>query len=224
MNKGMVIVMEGACDGIGKSTQYDKLYNYLLEKGYKVVKHHYPSYNTVQGGPVEAYLAGKYGNISELSPYFINSLYAIDRACTWNLGLKKEYNEGKIILLDRYTTSSIIYQSSLIEDKDEKIAFINYITDFEYNKLEIPEPDIVIFLDAPFDLVTNIRNKRQNYEGNSNDIHEKDLNFMKKVYDNAQFIADYLKWDRVTCNKDNDMLSIDEIHQDITNKVLRKIK
>ncbi len=225
MKKGMLIVMEGACDGIGKSTQYDKLYDYLINNGYKVVRHHFPSYNSKEGALVEKYLNGDFGTIDSLNPYFINSLYAIDRACTWNLQLKKEYEEGKIILLDRYTTSSIIYQSSVIDNPFKRKQFINYIIDYEYNKLGIPKPDLVLFLNAPFDLVTQIRNQRENYEGNKNDIHEKNLDYMYKVYNNALFVADYLNFDEIACQKnESEMKDIDEIHSVIVKKVLKKVK
>ena len=224
MNKGYLIVMEGACDGIGKSTQYDKLRNKLNELGYKVISHHFPSYDTFYGKLVEAYLAGKFGSIEELSPYFINSLYAIDRACAWNLELKEAYDSGAIVLLDRYTTSSIIYQSTTFNSTSERKKFIDYVSDYEYNKLGIPKPDMVLFLDAPFDLVTELRQQRVNYEGNSHDIHESNIEFMKKVYENAEDIAVYLKWERINCVKDNKFKNIDVIHEDIIKKVLKKIK
>ena len=224
MSKGMLIVMEGACDGIGKSTQFEKLSKRLMDVGYQVYSHHFPSYNTFHGAPVEKYLAGEFGNVDELSPYFINSLYAVDRACAWLLELKKEYDSGKIILLDRYATSSIIYQSSIIKTKTERYKFIDYVTDYEYKKIGIPEPDMVIFLEAPFELVTELRKNRTDYEGNSNDIHEKNLSFMKKVYDNSIDIANYLKWDKIICNDGNKMKDIDTIHEMIWNKVLEKIK
>lgn len=224
MNRGMLIVMEGACDGIGKSTQFKKLSSKLISMGYQVVSHHFPSYNTFHAAPVEKYLAGEFGNVNDLSPYFINSLYAVDRACAWLLKLKKEYEAGKIILLDRYTTSSILYQSSVINDKKERYDFIDYVVDYEYKKIGIPEPDMVIFLEAPFELVTELRKNRTNYEGNSNDIHEKNLSFMKKVYDNSIDIANYLKWDKIICNDNNKMKDIDTIHNEICEKVLKKIK
>lgn len=223
-HKGMLIVMEGACDGIGKSTQFKMLYDKLTMLGYSVVSHHFPSYNTFHGVPVQKYLAGSFGSVQELSPYFINSLYANDRACAWYLNLKKEYESGKIILLDRYTTSSILYQSSVIRDEKDKINFINYISDYEYRKLGIAEPNMVLFLEAPFDIVSELRKNRTNYEGNSNDIHEKDLKYMKGVYDNSITIAKHLKWDRVICNDNNKMKSIEEIHEIILEKVLDKIK
>ena len=222
--KGKLIVIEGACDGIGKTTQYNMLYDKLTSLGYDIIKHHFPSYNTFHGTPVEKYLSGEFGPIENLSPYFINSLYANDRACAWYLKLKKEYDDGKIILLDRYTTSSIIYQASVIPSLDKRKQFIDYIVDYEYNKLEIAKPDMVIFLTAPFDMVTNLRKNRQNYEGNSNDIHENNLEFMKKVYDNAIFVSEYLNWTNIKCNTKDKMKGIEEIHEEIYKKVKKIIK
>ena len=132
---GKLIVIEGSCDGVGKSLQYKLLVDRLLkDKETVVTTHHFPSYGTYQGRPVEEYLKGNYGKISSLSPYFVNSLYAQDRAITWITGLKQEYDKGNIIVLDRYTTSSLIYQSSVIDNPKEKEDFINYVYDYEYNK------------------------------------------------------------------------------------------
>ena len=224
MSKGKIIVVEGACDGIGKSTQYSLLEKALINNGEKIVKHHFPSYNTYQGKPVEKYLVGEFGSPKDLSPYFVNGLYASDRAITWYSELKEEYDAGKTILLDRYTTSSLIYQAALIEDIEERKAFIDYVCDFEYNKLGIKKPDVVVFLYAPFDLVTEMRNARKQNEGLENDIHERDLSFMKKVYDNAMFLADYLGWSKIKCNEGNRMKSIEEIHNEIKAQVIRKIR
>lgn len=142
-------------------------------------------------------------------------MYANDRAITWLTELKPKFESGSIVLLDRYTTSSLIYQSALIEDLEQKKAFIDYVCEFEYLKLGIPKPDNVIFLHAPFDLVTEIRNARKQNEGILNDIHESNLEFMKKVYKSAMFIADYLGWNKVACNNGNEMKSIEEIHAEV---------
>ena len=223
MNTGKVIVLEGACDGIGKSTQYAMLKERLLGDGIKTVSHHFPSYHTYHGVFVEKYLSGEYGGIKDLSPYLINDFYAIDRAITWHTYLKKFYLEKSLILLDRYTTSSIIYQSSVIEDVKEKLDFIRYIIDFEYHKLGIQEPDCTIFLTAPFDLISKIRMERIDNDGILNDIHESDLSFMKHVYDNATFIADYLNWEHIECSSRNQMKSIEDIHEDIYTRVRKKL-
>lgn len=94
--------------------------------------------------------------------------------------------------------------------------------DFEYRKIGIKAPDNVIFLHAPFDLVTEMRNARKQNEGITNDIHENNLNFMKKVYESAMFIADYLSWDKVQCNIGNEMREIDDIHEEIYSLVKRE--
>lgn len=213
MDEGKLIVFEGACDGIGKSTQFELLYKKFESEGKHLVHHHFPSYNTYHGTPVEKYLSGEFGSPAELSPYFINSLYAVDRAITWNTKLKPMYEAGSYILLDRYTTSSIIYQSALIEDIEERKRFIDYVEDFEYNKMGIKKPDKVIFLWAPFEVVTKMRNERKSNEGIINDIHESNLDFMKHVYDNANFVAKYLGWDIVDCSNGNEMKEIEEIHE-----------
>ena len=217
MSKGKIIVIEGACDGIGKSTQY----NLLKEKlGDRVITHHFPSYDSYQGKGVEEYLKGNYGDVKELSPYFVNNLYAYDRGVTWQTKLKDKYEDGYTILLDRYTTSSIIYQSCLIEDLEDRKKFIDYVVDYEYNKLQIGKPDEVIFLTAPFDIVTKLRNERKVNDGVQNDIHEKDLDFMKKVYDNAVFVADYLDWNIINCVEDEKFKEKEEIHKDICKKLM----
>lgn len=215
MKKGKLIVIEGACDGIGKTTQYNLLFEHLQNDGYEVSKHHFPSYETYQGKPVEKYLKGEYGKPDKLSPYFINSLYANDRSITWYTKLKPLFDKGNIILLDRYTTSSLIYQSALIEDFEERKKFINFVTEFEYSKLGIKSPDKVIFLYAPFNVITQKRIERNSKEGSCGDIHENNIDFMKKVYDNALFVADYLGWDKIECNIGNKLKSIEDIHNEI---------
>ena len=223
IEKGKLVVVEGACDGIGKTTQYNLLRQRFEQQGIQCVSHHFPSYQTYHGLPVEKYLNGEYGSKEDLPPYFINGLYAMDRAIFWYSDLKRLYEEGKFILLDRYTTSSVIYQSALIEDIGQKKAFVDYITDFEYNKLGIKQPDSVIFLHAPFDLVTKMRSLRKQNAGISNDIHESDIGFMRKVYDSSTFIADYLSWDIVECSEGDRMLSEDEIHEKVYTLLNKKL-
>lgn len=215
MIKNKLIVIEGACDGIGKTTQFELLKTYLESSNKEVVSHHFPTYNSIEGSLAQEYLKGNYGNIKDLSPYFVNSLYAVDRAVTWNTKLKKLYEKGSTILLDRYTSSSLIYQSAIIEELEERKKFIDYVIDFEYNKLGIRRPDITIFLYASFDLVTKMRNERKENAGISKDLHERDLSFMKKVYDNAMFIADYLGWTKIKCDDNDSIRSIEAIHEDI---------
>lgn len=219
---GKLIVIEGASDGIGKTTQYNLLQSHLKADGAKITTHHFPTYYAYQGKAVEMYLSGQYGKPEELSPYFINNLYATDRAITWRIKLKSAYEKGHTILLDRYTTSSLIYQSALIDNKSDKRAFLDYVSDFEYNKLGIQHPDFVIFLHAPLNLVNKLRSQRQSNEGNiTNDIHEHDSAYLQKVYDNSMFVAKHLNWTMINCaNQSADaMRTPEDIHREIYHKI-----
>lgn len=224
MNKGMLVVIEGACDGIGKTTQFNMLIDKLKKDGIKIYTHHFPSYGTVQGARVEKFLKGEYGNPGDLSPYFVNELYAYDRFYTWENELKKYYDDGYLILLDRYTTSSIIYQSVFIKDKDEKNKFIDYVIKYEYEENKIKKPDLVIFLKAPYDLVRKLKNNRIDNEGIVNDVYEKDDILMKDIYNNAIYISNYLNWNIVDCSDGDTFKDKDAISEEVYRLVKRKIK
>ena len=216
---GKIIVIEGV-DGVGKSTQFSNIKDYL-EKQEDIISHHFPTYDELQGKLVIEYLQGAFGRPEDLSPYFINSLYAIDRKITWDNKLKKAYEDNKTILLDRYTTSSLVYQSAFIEDEQEKNKFIDYVLDYEYNKLGIKKPDKVIFLTAPFDLIMALKKKRNEESGEqiSGDIHENDLEFMEKVYKSANYCAKYLGWTIIDCANGKKLKTIEEIKNEIINSL-----
>ncbi|MBR3416940.1 MAG: thymidylate kinase [Clostridia bacterium] len=215
MEKGKLIVIEGSGDGIGKSTQVGLLRAKLDEIGVPYVCHHFPSYGTMQGEPVSAYLKGAFGPQESLSPYFINNLYALDRAISWHGGLKRIVEEGKTLILDRYVTSSQIYQSALIEDEEERREFIRYVGDYEYEKLGVGRPDHVIFLHVPPEVSRSLRASRAGEGVIEGDIHESDGGFMKKVYDNSVFLADLLGWTKIECSRDGAMRPKEEIAEEV---------
>lgn len=220
MKKGKLIVIEGACDGIGKTTQFNLLRDNLKKKGYDVVTHHFPSYDTIQGLLVEYYLKGEYGKPEDLSPYFVHNLYSEDRSITYYKKLKKALEKDKIVLLDRYTTSSLIYQSALM-DSNEKNEFIEFVEDYEYNKLGIRKPDKVLFLYAPYELVQKQRKNRTENEGVKNDIHESNEKFLKQVYKNSLYVSKKCNWDYVRCFEKDEIRSINDIQEDICKLVLK---
>lgn len=221
MEKGKLIVIEGASDGIGKSSQCKLICEEFVNSKVPFTMAHFPTYGEYQAKGVESYLQGNFGEIKDLSPYFVTSLYAFDRMITWHTKLKEKYTFGEFILLDRYTTSSLIYQSALIEDKKKKEDFIDWVIDYEYNKLNIKRPDLVIFLTATYDNIVKLRKSRTSNDGISNDIHEQNDEFLKRVYQNALYVADYLGWEKVVCDNENGMKPIEEIHDDIM-RLIRK--
>ena len=143
---------------------------------------------------------------------------------TWENELKKYYDDGYLILLDRYTTSSIIYQSVFIKDKDEKNKFIDYVIKYEYEENKIKKPDLVIFLKAPYDLVRKLKNSRIDNEGIVNDVYEKDDILMEDIYNNAIYISNYLNWNIVDCSDGDTFKDKDTISEEVYRLVKKKIK
>ena len=208
----MLIVIEGVSDGVGKTTQINELYNKLINDGKDVIYHHFPSYGSIGASLVEEYLKGNLGKREDIGPYAISSFYFIVRFYTYHNKLKEDLDRGKIVLLDRYTTSNLIYQGALFEE--EKDTFLEYITDYEYNRLGLKKPDLVIFLKLDRDFANTLR-KNRNYDGIDGDINEKDQNFLDKVYDNSLYVADKYNFKVVECSKDGVLRSIDDISREI---------
>ena len=215
MKKGKLIVIEGSGDGIGKSTQVKLLSDKLTARGIPFFHHHFPSYGTVQGAPVSEYLKGAFGPADGLSPYFINNLYALDRAVTWHSNLKYLVERGQTVILDRYVTSSMIYQSALIEDAEEKAAFVRFVGDYEYEKLGVGRPDTVIFLHVTPEVSRTLRAARAGEGVIDGDIHESNGDFLKKVYENSVFLADSLGWTRIECARDGVMRPREDIADEV---------
>lgn len=215
MEKGKLIVIEGT-DGVGKSTQVKLLTERLKTEG-EVITHHFPTYDTPEGQLAANYLKGVYGEIKNLSPEGIWMLYAVDREITWLNYLKKEYEAGKTILLDRYTTSSLMYQGASIDDLEERKKLVNFIQDFEYNKVGIQKPDLVLFLHADLGLTNRLREERERLTNTKPDLHESNKEYMERVYKNAMFLSNYLNWTSIKCDNEDstNLRSIEDIHEEI---------
>lgn len=219
---GRLIVIEGVSDGVGKTTQIKELYNNLVKDGKKVIYHHFPSYGEISASLVEAYLKGDLGKREEIGPYAISGFYAMDRFFVYHNELEKALNEDKIVLLDRYTTSNLIYQGSFFKGK-EKDEFLDYIVDYEYNKLGLKKPDLVLFLKLDKNTSDKLR-KNRDYDGIDGDINEKDQEFLDKVYDNSLYVANKYNFKIVECSKDDKLRSIEDISNEIYSIVKREIK
>ena len=219
---GKLIVIEGVSDGVGKTTQVRELYNKLVKEGKEVVYHHFPSYGSVGASMVEEYLKGNLGKREDVGVYAISSFFAMDRFYAYHKELKKTLDEDKIVLLDRYTTSNLIYQGSLFEREKEE-EFLDYITDYEYNKLGLRKPDLVIFLKLDKSFVTTLRKNRDN-EGVEGDINESDNTFLDKVYDNSLYVADKYNFKVIECSSNEVLRSIDDISKEVYDIVRKELE
>ena len=218
---GKLIVIEGVSDGVGKTTQIKELFNKLIDDGKEVIYHHFPSYGSVGASLVEEYLKGILGKRDDIGPYAISSFYAVDRFYAYHNELKEALEDGKIVLLDRYTTSNLIYQGSLFE-REKKDEFLDYITDYEYNRLGLKKPDLVIFLKLDKDFANTLR-KNRDYDGVEGDINEKDNVFLDKVYDNSLYVADKYNFKIIECSKEGKLRSIDDISSEIYDVIKNNI-
>lgn len=218
--KGIIISIEGT-DGAGKHTQQQLLMESLISKGYKVTNQAFPNYESDSSKPVKMYLSGEFGNnANSLDAYQASVLFAVDRLCTYKKSLESHYNDGEILLFDRYVQSNFIHQCSKIDDPEKKLEFIKWEENLEYDTLSLPRPDLTFFIEMPIEKSLELAKARGDYKaGTTKDIHEEDSAYMKKSYDNGLTLAKELGWTLIHCvDENNNLKSIDEIHQEILQK------
>ncbi|MCI8485569.1 MAG: thymidylate kinase, partial [Clostridia bacterium] len=121
---GKLFVIDGT-DGSGKQTQLKKLEERLTKEGvdYKTVS--FPNYDSPSSALVKMYLSGEFGDdAKQISPYIASSFYAVDRYATFKKDFEEYYNNGGVILADRYTTANMIHQAGKIDNKQERKEFL----------------------------------------------------------------------------------------------------
>ena len=213
----MIIDIEGT-DGSGKKTQTDLLYNKLVSLGKKCLKISFPNYDSPSSAPVKMYLGGELGNSSSyLNPYQTSSLFAVDRLIT----LKKiDLNAYDFVLFDRYVPSNMIHQSTNLKSLKEMDEFLDFIDDFEYNKLELPRPDLTIFLNVPVEVSFRLAKERINLKnGLDKDILE-NMEHLERAYNSANYVARKFNWLTIDCVDNlNNLKSVQAIHNEILNKL-----
>ena len=160
---GKLFVIDGT-DGSGKQTQLNKLKDKLKNENidYKVVS--FPNYDSPSSALVKMYLSGEFGSdAKQINPYIASTFYAVDRYATYKKDLEDYYNNGGIILADRYTTSNMVHQAGKIQDENERKKFLEWLWDFEFNLFGLPIPTEVFFLNMPpknaLDLIKTRENK-----------------------------------------------------------------
>lgn len=214
MKKSKIIVIEGL-DGSGKATQTKILADKLIQNGLTVKKLEFPDYSNPSSSLVKMYLDGSFGDKPEdVNAYAASAFYAVDRVASFLQFWKADYENGSVILSDRYATSNIIYQMSKLDESLWE-SFIEWQTDFEYNKLGIPQPDLVIYLDVEPEISQKLMEKRYNGDSSKKDLHEKNLKFLLDCRKSAVYAAKKCGWIVINCCKNGEIKSIDEIAKEI---------
>ncbi|SHI02262.1 dTMP kinase [Clostridium grantii] len=224
--KGKLIIIE-ATDGAGKKTQSDKLYNRLRKEGHNIKKIEFPNYNSKSSELVKMYLNGDFGDKpGDVNAYVASTFYAADRFASYKKEWKEFYENGGIILADRYTTANMVHQASKMDAKEEKDKFLKWLWDFEFIKFGLPVPDCVFFLNMPPEhankLMKNRKNKINGQE--EKDIHEKDKGYLIKSYETACYVANKYNWVKIDCISNNKINTIEKIHEQIYREIKNVIK
>ena len=217
---GKLIVIEGT-DGSGKSTQF-RLLSQRLEQEQVTFRHIvFPRYDQESSALIRMYLGGEFGSKpSDVNAYAASSFYAADRFASYKMDWGQWYEEGGLILSDRYTTSNAVHQTSK-EPAEKQHEFLHWLYDFEYNKLKLPRPDLVVYLDVPTDFTEKMLRGREAATNTKADIHEQDMQYLATCRQTGRKAAEYYGWTVIQCVRDGQMRSIEDIHQEIYNHVAK---
>ena len=222
---GKLFVIDGT-DGSGKQTQLSRLQERLTSENIDFKTVSFPNYDSPSSSLVKMYLAGEFGeNPNEISPYIASTFYAADRYATFQTGFKKYYEDGGIILADRYTTANMVHQAGKIHDKEERKKFLDWLWDFEFNLYGLPIPTEVFFLNMPVEKSIELMKDRENKitHESKKDIHERDKNHLKDAYNAACDVAKDYNWYEIHCVKDNQIRTIEDIHEEIYTEIKKYI-
>lgn len=210
---GKLIVIEGT-DGSGKSTQFKKLTERLTAEGTEFQKLVFPQYSEPSSALIRMYLGGEFGtDPSDVNAYAASAFYAVDRYASYKKAWGEWYDNGGLILSDRYTTSNAVHQTSK-EPAEKQQEFLKWLYEFEYDKLGMPCPDLVIYLDVPNELSERMMRSREAATGTCADIHEQDATYLRRCRDNAREVANLCAWQIIDCSKDGQMRSVEDIHEE----------
>ena len=223
MSKGKLIVLEGI-DGSGKSAQYRRLCTRFERDG--IDYHHivFPRYERDSSALIRMYLSGQFGmRPSDVNAYAASTFYAVDRYASYCEDWGKLYENGGLIISDRYTTSNAVHQGSKLPD-DELPDFFEWLSDLEYRKMGLPAPDLVIYLDV--DLETSLRRMRRREAKNHTraDIHEKDTQYLARCLHTADMACRHYGWTRIPFMKDGAERDVDEKNAEIYRIILDSIQ
>lgn len=216
--RGQLIVIEGL-DGSGKYTQSKLLCDELLKDGKTIRQVSFPDYKSDSSALVKKYLSGAFGSDpSDVNAYAASSFYAVDRYASYKMYWGKFYEAGGIIVADRYTTSNAIHQCSKLP-KENWNTYLDWLFHFEYCLLGIPEPNLVLYLRVDPEVSQKLITGRYNGHDERKDIHEKNISYLNNCRVAADYCAGKFGWVTIECSDENEMRSIDDIHDEIVRSI-----
>ncbi len=220
--KGKLIIIEGG-DGSGKATQTKLLVERLQQDGKAVRAVSFPDYDSDSSALVKMYLRGDFGSEADaVNPYAASAFYAVDRFASYQMKWKQFLAEGGIVVADRYTTSNMLYQMIKINNPLQQHAYLDWLEDFEFDKMGLPRPDCVILLDVPLAVTERLMAQRVGKTGGqTGDIHEGNENFLRRCHEAYDVLAEKYHWQRISCAFHDEMRSVQAIHEEVYHQVMQ---
>ena len=218
---GKLIIFEGL-DGSGKGTQAALTAQKLRQRGVTLRQVTFPDYDSESSALVKMYLSGRFGQKpDDVNAYAASSFYAVDRFASYKTDWGAFYREGGLVLSDRYTTSNAVHQCSKLPPAQWD-GFLNWLFDFEYKKIGIPEPDLVLYLAVDHEVSQKLLENRYHGDESKKDIQEKDREYMARSRAAAEYCARTLGWQRIECTcAGRAMRPVEEINAEILAKTDR---
>ncbi|HLD28594.1 MAG TPA: hypothetical protein VJB67_03185 [Patescibacteria group bacterium] len=220
---GKLIVIDGG-DASGKATQTKKLIEGIRKLITLVKWIDFPQYDhNFYGQIIRAYLAGQFGDPKEIDPKLAGILYCMDRFESARL-VRRWLDSGNTVVTDRYHTANIIHQgakaafaSGKTFDAKKLMALMIFLNRIEFEILNVPEPNLVIYLHV----FPEVSQRLMNEEKRQRDGHET-LEFAQKSEQVALWACDHLNWTKIECCPDrHSILTPEEIHDMIWHQIVK---
>ena len=212
--RGKLIVLEGI-DGSGKSTQYKLLCDRFRAEGIDYHNIVFPRYNEESSALIRMYLSGAFGkNPADVNAYAASAFYAVDRFASYRTDWGEIYENGGVILSDRYATSNAVHQGAKLKN-EELPEFFDWLYDLEYVKMGLPKPDLVIYLKVDIKTSLERMEHRQQRTNTKGDIHETDVDYLKNCLRVGDMAAAHYGWHCIECARNGIVREKDEKHEEI---------
>lgn len=208
-----LIVIEGL-DGSGKGTQSLILEKALSGRGLKVGVMSFPDYESEGSAPVRLYLSGALGeHPDDVNAYAASALFLADRLVSWKGRYERQFAGCDVIIANRYTTANAYHQLSKLP-RDEWDAFLDWLYDLEFDRVGLPRPDRVICLLNPPEKSIELIERRSAETGVKKDIHESDVDYLRRCYDAAKYAGERLGWTLISCvDERGELYSRERMHE-----------
>lgn len=212
--RGRLLVIDGL-DGSGKATQARLLAQHLTAQGRQVRQISFPNYTSDSSALVRMYLAGQFGDKpDDVNAYAASSFFAVDRYASYKTDWGTFYQDGGIVIADRYTTSNGAHQCSKLPPEAWD-AYLDWLFTYEYKLLGLPAPDAVIYLRVDPAVSQQLMTSRYHGDESKKDIQERDLEYLERSRRVAEYCAQKLGWQTVECTEAGRMRTVEDIGRQV---------